>query len=444
MTTPRRILYALLVVGFIATVGALLLRRPTAPLPQLKIRQGAMAAGGEWLNTRKAVAGLQARLRQQPNDHEAQLQLAQAFMQEGRVTGEHAYYDAAAVQLLDRVLRAEPDNFEALCCKASLSLTQHHFSEGLELARRAQAVNPHSGFVYGLLCDANVELGSYAAAVRMADKMNQIRPDLTAYSRVSYLREIHGDLPGAVEAMQMAVRAGVPGMEQTEWARVTLGHLYEITGNLEQAENNYQQSLQYRPSYAYALAGLGRVERARQHYPAAIKQLEKARTLVADYAFTDELTDLYRLNGEPQKAQAAARDAIRQLDASAEAAEADENVGHYVDRELAFAYLKTNELDKALKHAQIEYKRRPDNIDVCETMAWVHYKRGEYAAAAQYMKKARRTNSQNPTQLCRAGLIALKTGQDSAGQALIKQALAINPYLEADLADEGRKLLAVR
>ncbi|MCR5888605.1 tetratricopeptide repeat protein [Hymenobacter sp. J193] len=444
MSTPRRILYFLVILGFVAAVAALVLSRPTGPVPQLKIRQGSMAAGAEWLNTRKAVAGLQERLRRNPDDHEAQLQLAQAYMQEGRVTGEHAYYDAAAVQMLDKVLRAEPDNFEALCCKSSLSLTQHHFSEGLALARRAQEQNPHSGFVYGLLCDANVELGNYSAAVRAADRMNQVRPDLTAYSRVSYLREIHGDLPGAVEAMHMAVRAGVPGMEQTEWARVMLGHLYETTGNLPEAEKNYNLSLQYRPAYAYALAGLGRVERARHNYPVAIKHLEKARNLVADYAFTDELTDLYRLNGEPQKAQAAARDAIRQLDASAEAADADENVGHYVDRELAFAYLKTNELDKALKHAEIEYQRRPDNIDVCETMAWVHYKRGEYADAAQYMKKARRTNSHNPTQLCRAGLIALKTGQETTGHALIKQALAINPYLEADLADEGRKLLAAR
>lgn len=421
----------------------MLLRRPE-PAPRLKNRHGDLAAGSEWINTKAAVAGIQARLRTHPDDYEAQLQLAQAYMQEGRVTGDHGYYDAAAVKLLNQVLQAQPENFDALCCKASLSLTQHHFSEGLELARRAQAKNPYSGFVYGLLCDANVELGNYPEAVRMADKMNAVRPDLRAYARVSYLREIHGDLPGAIEAMRLAVQAGYVGLEQTEWARVMLGHLYEETGSLDLADQQYRQALQNRPSYAYALAGIGRVERARRQYPAAIKHLEQAHALVQDYAFMEELTDLYRLNGQPEKATAAALDAIAQLDASSQAADADENVGHYVDRELALAYLKTGELNKALAHATIEYKRRPDNIDVNETMAWVHYKRGEYPQAAGFMQTARRTHSQNPTQLCRAGLIALKTGQQAVGQQLIRQALAINPYLETELATEGRKLLAIR
>ena len=99
---------------------------------------------------------------------------------------------------------------------------------------------------------------------------------------------------------------------------------------------------------------------------------------------------------------------------------------------------------KPSQHAKIEYDRRPDNIDVNETMAWVHYKRGEYPEAATYMKAARRTKSKNPTLLCRAGLIASKNGRTAEGQALIKEALATNPYLTLDLADEGRKLLAVR
>ena len=53
--------------------------------------------------------------------------------------------------------------------------------------------------------------------------MVDIRPDIRSYSRVSYLREIYGDYPGAIEAMKMAVDAGVAGDEATEWARIQLG-----------------------------------------------------------------------------------------------------------------------------------------------------------------------------------------------------------------------------
>ena len=118
--------------------------------------------------------------------------------------------------------------------------------------------------------------------------------------------------------------------------------------------------------------------------------------------------------------------------------------GHYADRELAYAYLKTNELDKALEHAKIEYARRPDNIDVNETMAWVLYKRGEFAEAQKYMTVARRTGSQNPVLLCRAGLILSKLGKKAEGQVLIEKSLKTAPYLNAEVEAEGKKLLAAR
>jgi len=439
-------LYASLLVAFGLAVAAIVFfKRPGAPtLPEPKNRLGQLALGGEWVNTKAAMEGLLAKLRADPSDQKSRLLLAEAYMQEGRITGNHPYYDAAAMQLLQEVLKAEPESFEALCCQASLSLTQHHFSQGLALAEQAQAINPNSGYVYGLLTDANVELGHYDQAVKMADKMNQVRPDLTAYARVSYLREIHGDVPGAIQAMDMAVKAGFPGLEQTEWSRVALGHLYEVSGRLAQAQDYYQQALALRPNYAYALAGLARVAAARQDYTTAITDLNLARATVKDYAFTDELVDVYRLNKQPAEAAKMAQESVAMLADAAQQANDNEELGHYTDRELAYAYLKTNELDKALEHAKIEYARRPDNIDVNETLAWVHYKRGEYAEAQKYMTVARRTNSQNPVLLCRAGLILSKTGQAAAGRALIEKAVKVAPYLNPEVTAEGENLLAAR
>ena len=441
----RKYLYPVLLLVFGVLVAAIyVFKKPAVRLPDLKERRGTLALGGEWTNTKSAIQGLLARLRQDPKDQKSRLLLAQAYMQEGRVTGDHPYYDAAAVQLLDDVLQAEPENFEAVACKASISLTQHHFSQGLALAQQAQELNPNSGFVYGLLTDANVELGHYDEAVRAADRMNQVRPDLGAYARVSYLREIMGDVPGAIQAMDMAAKAGLDGLEQTEWTRVALGHLYEVSGDLPRAEACYARALANRPGYAYAQAGLGRVAAARHDYAAAIKDFRQARAEVKDYAFTDELVDLYRLNHQPEEAEKMARESINMLASAAQQANSDEAMGHYADRELAYAYLKINELDKALEHAKIEYARRPDNIDVNETLAWVYYKRGAYADAAKYIAVARRTHSQNPVLLARAGLILMKTGQAAEGHALLEKSLKTAPYLNPEVSAEGEKLLAQR
>lgn len=442
----RKKLYPALLLAFgIAVVAIVFFKKPAAPtLPAPKDRVGRLALGGEWVNTKASMEGLLAKLRTNPNDQKSRLLLAEAYMQEGRVTGNHPYYDAAAMQLLQEVLKTDPENFEALCCQASLSLTQHHFSQGLALAEQAQAINPQSGYVYGLLTDANVELGRYDQAVKMADKMNQVRPDLTAYTRVSYLREIYGDMPGAIQAMDMAVKAGYNGLEQTEWSRVALGHLYEVSGQLDKAQGYYEQALAMRPNYAYALAGLARVAAAHKDYATAIKNLNLARATVKDYAFTDELVDVYRLNNQPAEAEKMARESVEMLADAAKQANDNEELGHYTDRELAYAYLKTNELDKALEHAKIEYARRPDNIDVNETLAWVYYKRGDFPEALKYMTVARRTNSQNPVLLCRAGLILTKTGKVAEGQALITKALETAPYLNPEVEAEGKKMLAAR
>ena len=441
----KKYLYPGLVLVFgLLAVAIFVFKKPEVRIPELKDRRGDLSAGKEWVNTKAAIQGLLAKLRADPSDHKSRLLLAQAYMQEARVTGDHPYYDGAAMQLLEEVLQKEPENFEALCCKASLCLTQHHFAQGLALAEQAQKINPSSGFVYGLLTDANVEMGHYETAVKMADKMNAVRPDLPAYARVSYLREIYGDLPGAIEAMDFAVKAGYVGLEQTEWTRVALGHLHEVRGDTARARGYYGMALAARPGYAYALAGLGRMAAAQRNYPAAIKYYQQARILVKDYAFTDELTDLYRLNGQAAESRKMAEESIDMLANAAQQADDNEQMGHYADRELAYAYLKTNELDKALAHAKIEYDRRPDNIDVNETMAWVLYKRGEFPAAHKYMQVARRTGSQNPVLLARAGLILTKVGQAAAGQALIEKSLKTAPYLDAEVAAEGRKLLAVR
>jgi tetratricopeptide (TPR) repeat protein len=439
----KQYLYPSILVLFVV-LGALIFffgKRQVAP--PFQERNQEISAASEWLNTKAAFEGLQAAIRSNPNNMKAKVRLAQAYIQEGRVTGNHTYYDQAALKLLNEVLRQEPNHFDALCSKSMVYLSQHHFAEAIEIAKQAKKIYAHNAFVHGLLVDGYVEMGDYDQAVEMAEKMISIRPDIRSYARVSYLREIHGDYPGAIEAMHMAVKAGYPGLEQTAWVQVKLGELYEHTGELKKAADIYQATLGDRPNYAYALAGLGRIEKAKKNYPKAIQYLEQARRTVTDFSFADEITDVYLLTNEAAKARQSALAVIETLSGKEHLGSEEDGTGHYADRELAYAYLKTQNYDQALKHARIEYERRPNNIDVNETLAWVHYKRSSYQEANKYMTVALRTNSRNPVLLYRAGLIQLKNGQTESGLSLLKQATAINPYLPGDLTGEGQSYLAV-
>lgn len=440
----RKNLYIILVSVTAILLGCIVVfsKKPAVKVPTYKERSGSIALTGEWLNTKQAIDGLLKSIELNPQDYKSKLNLSQAYIQEARITGDHAYYDQAALELLDDVIKNEPKNFDALCCKATVLLSQHHFTEGLIVAQQAQPINPNSAFIYGLLCDAYVELGKYPDAVKVCDKMISIRPDMRSYARVSYLREIHGDLNGAIVAAKLAVTAGYPGLEQTEWTRMILAHLYENIGQLDSAEIQYKIALAERPDYAFAIAGIGNIAKHKGNYKLAIASYEKAKNLINEYSFEDELTDLYLLNNEPGKTKKSSEQVIAMLSPLADADESSSAHGHYADKELAYAYLKVPDTEKALEHAMIEYERRPNNIDVCETVAWVNYKNNNFLEANKYIDKALKTNCQNPSLLCRAGLIKIKAGQKEKGEELIKKAFKTNSYLDIELKKEAKSYIA--
>jgi len=427
----RRTLYAFLTVFSLVFAAFIFFNgKNKSAFPELKDRMGVLAQDPEWPTVKANYEKLCQELEAKPEDKKVMLQLAKTFMQEGRVTGNFSYYNKAALDMVDLVLKKDPSHLEAICLKAMTFLSQHRFAEAKELAEKAKQLNPHYSFVYGLLCDANVELGNYTEAVASADKMVTTRPDIRSYSRVSYLREIHGDVPGAIEAIQLAVSAGYPGAEDKSWARMVLAHLYEDSNALDKAEEQYQLALSERSEYPFALAGLGKIARFKKDYPKAIEYFEKAKTVMADASFFEELIDLYRLNGQNDQAEECARITINALLSDNISAAKDKSLGHYSDMELAQLYLKTNQLDKALEHAKSEQQRRPENIDACETLANVLFKMGKASEAAPLLETALRTNSQKPERLALAGQVKIANGQQAEGAAMVAKGMALKPYME--------------
>jgi tetratricopeptide (TPR) repeat protein len=437
-------IYLALIVTALAIVGFVVIRDKKKNLTflPLKDRTAKLAAVPDWADTKMKADDLYKKITANPKDKKSKLQLTSIYMQEARMTGDHLYYDKAAMQLVNSALADDSMYFEAICFKSMIYLSEHHFADGLVWAQKAQKLNPYNSFVYGLLTDANVELGDYKNAVEMTDKMVSTRPDLRSYSRVSYLREIYGDYPGAIDAMKMAVTAGYPGAEETEWCRIQLGHLYENEGKPKEAMVQYQTALYERPNYAYAYAGLGRLAKADKNYKEAIADFQKADSLVEDYSFRDELIDLYAINGEKDKSQDMANKVLDKLTADAAGGTNDQSIGHYADRELAYVYIKTGDYGKALDHALMEYNRRPDNIDVNETLAWAYYKKGDYKNAATYIATALKTNSQNPQLLSRAALIYQKSGDTAKAAELADKASKNKAYISPELADEMSKEIA--
>jgi tetratricopeptide (TPR) repeat protein len=389
-------------------------------IPALFDRKGELAKASEWDKTKTKVAELNKKLESNPNDIKTRLQIATIYLSEARITGEHPYYYPAVLKILDGILYLDPNNFEATTYKASVKMSQHQFAEAKVLAEKAQKINPANAYVYGVLVDANVELGNYEEAVKMSDKMQQLKPSLESYSRASYLREIYGDFKGSIEAMKMAVQAGLPGSEPFCWSKNTLGQLYQTTGQMQAAKQQYDDILVVRPSYAFAGRGQAQVLKDAKQYDKALEILEKSAKVMPEFSFHEEMADIYMLQGDKEKALKKYEEVAKMLDEDAQS-------GHAVDLELCKLYTKTGQFDLAMKYGMIEFKKRPKNIDVNHAVATVYSNQKNYKKAQEHISVALRTGSQNPELLQEAAKIELALGNNTEGNRLIAQAKKANP-----------------
>ena len=429
-------------------------------VPELKERNVAFGSNEEMDGISNTYTKNIQILEKDPSNVEALLSLSEVFIVEARVTGNHAYNYDAALQVLDDVLAStktdKDQRFRALMNKATVKLSLHKFDEALVIAKDALALNDRNAGIYGVLVDANVELGNYKTAVEMSDRMVTIRPDLRSYSRISYLRQIHGDVEGAKEAMDMAVKAGYPGMEQTEWSRINLGKLYETYGDLRTAEMHYMIALRERPNYPYALAAMGNLERKKKNYDKAEDYLNRSMQYINEAGFHALLGDTYRDQGMSQKADSAYAQALQIMEYSTNKPGAKEGIdgsasyanlngahGHQHGLEIATLYMKLgNNTEKAIENAQLEFKMRPDNIDINKEMAMIYYEEGNMDDAAKHLSKAMATNSKDPELLTLKGLIAIKRGDATAGKRMIREAFETNPFQEAVITNEAKAVLS--
>jgi tetratricopeptide (TPR) repeat protein len=210
----------------------------------------------------RSIQSAQEVIEKQPADPKGYNMLCSAFMQKARETGDFSF-NARAEEALKHSFSAAPDNYEGIKLQAALQLSYHRFSEALQTAQRALTINSRDHDVYGEMVDALVELGDYSRAVDTAQSMVDLRPDTASYSRISYLRALHGDRKGAIEAMKMAADSASPkNPEGIAWCRVHLGDELMNDGKLNEAEHEYDHALYSFPDYHLALAAKARARYA--------------------------------------------------------------------------------------------------------------------------------------------------------------------------------------
>ena len=153
-----------------------------------------------------------------PKNYEAYNALALALSRRARETSDVKFY-ADAEDTLKKAFEISPDNFDGRRIQVWLLLGRHEFAAAREEALKLNKRMPDDVMVYGFLTDANVELGNYDDAEKSAQLMLNLRPgNSPGVTRAAYLRELFGDVDGALELMNMALASISPSeVEDAGW-----------------------------------------------------------------------------------------------------------------------------------------------------------------------------------------------------------------------------------
>ncbi len=378
------------------------------------------APRGENLSLGAAIAQTQARLQQNPDDTYAYAQLGLTLLQQVRETADPSLYTRAG-KAFDEALARDPQQLDALIGQGILALALHDFEGALQWADKAWAINPFRAETLGVMVDGQVELGRYDEAAQTLQKMVSLRPDLSSYSRVSYVRELHGDVDGAIEAMHAAVQSATPGSENWLWSLTHVGHLHFNRGDLMQASINYEQVLATKADYPYALAGMARVEAAQGDRATAITRYQQMIKRLPLPEFIIALGELYEAIGQPDAAR-------QQYELVAVIQELNAAAGMNVDLEMAlFAASHGPDPVAAVEQARAAYAQRP-TIYAADVLAWALYRQGNYEEAWRYSQEALRLGTHDALLQFHAGMIAQARDDTASAHAHLQTALQINPY----------------
>jgi tetratricopeptide (TPR) repeat protein len=361
-----------------------------------------------------------------PARADAWVELASAWVERARVAQDDALLvraDAAAV----RALALDPDLPQAIAVRGVVLQSQRRYREVKELAAAAVLKNAEDWRAWGLLADAQLELGDVAAAATAVERMMDLRPGIPAYARAARLRWFTGDGDGSIELWGECVNAGSKKEpEPLAYCYTGVGDVLWHRGDLERASNAYALALEVMPGNAGALFGRGRVRMAQVELAAAAADFMAA-------AKSDPDAEVLHWFAAALERQGKGADSVATLARITGAGDARAAAVALATRKLR--------LDDAVAFARGEASRRAGPV-TDDALAFALLRAGKVDEAAPLMDRALSVGTPDPRLLAHAGLLDVARGDHVEARVHLERALLLNPSFDPILAPEVKAVLA--
>lgn len=182
------------------------------------------------------IERLKARVESAPNDYVSWATLGFHYVEQARINADPALYSDADEALARSLAINDTDNFTAYTGLAAVAAARHDFATAERHALAGLSINAASASLYGILSDAQIQLGKYDEGFESVQRMVDLSPDTASLSRVSYTHELTGDVAGqkpSCDALSTMPRQTTIGRLPC-WIWVNL-HLARVTPTLRLA-----------------------------------------------------------------------------------------------------------------------------------------------------------------------------------------------------------------
>jgi tetratricopeptide (TPR) repeat protein len=389
-----------------------------------------IAQGG----TQATIAKLEAALGSNPTNPDALASLGLAYQIRWRETGDSGFLPRSQAAL-QKALVARPRDPSATLGLGNLALIRHQFGRALVVGRAAHKLAPYSARPYGVIGDAQIELGRYPAAFTSFDRMVSLKPNLASYARIAYARELSGDTVGALAAMQLALDAAGGQPEATAWVEVELGKLELGRGRVAAADRHFRAALSILPGYVYALEQRARVEAARGRLDRAVELARQASEAIPLPQFVALLGDLLDRRGlhTAAKRQRAAVTAIDQL-----------LVAGGVRVDLESAVYRADHHIRPGETVELARRARADRPSIYgdDALGWALARAGRCHEALMWSRRSLRLGTKDAALWFHRGYAAGCGGDKAEMKTWYTKALALNPHFSVRLAPIAQKAVS--
>lgn len=389
-------------------------KEPNLPMAHYLLSLAYLAGGQNQLGQKSLVKCLTLN----PDFSEAELALADSYYKNGD-------YDLA-LEHASRIKTREPGNFRAYLITGNIHLALKAYNKALADYQTVLSLN------------ANLATPLYymATALQLHEKPDEA---LTYYGELLKTRPVPADAAlryssllateGKVEKAIQLLKDAAKEDPQNAYLHYILGECFLKTGNKDEAIAAISKALAIDPLMKSAYLKLSEL------YKGDNSKLEKL--LLKIITEIPQSSEAYCRLAEFYYHQGALRKAIATLK---EAFTVDPQ-NPRIASNLAWLYLEhqPEDIDEAMRLAQLAYEKLPDNAAAADTLGWVYYKKKMPTRALWLLEQAHALASDNPIVSCHLGMTQHSLGDDKKAKKNLSHALEVG--LKPPLLQEAKDIL---